>query len=303
MLLKTRLASLRLASLRLTSPRLASLRCAVVSLCGALLFASTICASTLSAQASRGESKAAPKGEAPKPAARVPELGLLNADVLAVCRAYKADGTHRYFWPRGKDAKRYRGWAGNTKDLRYGGELLFKGDPEGRAYCCGLTFEVFLEAWRRWCARERKAFRIGALDAAGLRRLKTQWFGSAKDKTCLRTALVANGLGVRVGDLEAARAGDFVQLWRANGSGHSVVFLSWVREKGRIVGLRYWSTQKSTRGIGERVERFDRPTKRRLLREQFYLCRVGRPSAKARATSKPSRKRAAQRARKRDSKR
>ena len=215
--------------------------------------------------------------ESSKPKRVIPKLGELNTTILEVCREYRSDGTHAYFWPRGKEAKKYRGWAGNTRDLRYAGKLLFKGDEKGRAFCCGLTFEVFFEAWRRWCKVNGREFKIAGLDAKGVRKLKTQWFGSAKDKTCLRTALVDNGLGVRIEKLQDAKPGDFVQLWRANGSGHSVIFLSWVKDKDKMVGLRYWSTQKSTRGIGERIERFDRPKKRRLLRDQFYLCRVGRP--------------------------
>ncbi len=203
----------------------------------------------------------------------VPAPGELNSYVLEVLASYPADGTHRYWWPRGKDG---RGWSGNTRDLRYGGKVLFRGDPQGRAYCCGLTFEVFVRAWRLWCKRTNRPWTIHGLDASGVRRLQKQWFGSSKDKTCIRTALVANGLGTRITDWKQARAGDFVQLWRANGSGHSVVFLDWVRKDDRVIGLEYWSTQKSTKGIGRRKEYFlASKGKRRLLREKLYLCRVG----------------------------
>ncbi len=178
-------------------------------------------------------------------AAVVPRPGELNPLVLEVIARYPTDGTHRYWWPRGDDAK---GWMGCTQDLEDGGEVFANGDPEGRAFCCGLTFEVFIEAWRLWCHRNGRPWRIRDLDVDGVRRLQHQWFGSASDKTCLRTAIVDNALGTRVEDWKDARAGDFVQLWRASGSGHSVVFLDWVREKGEIVGFRYWSTQTSTRG-------------------------------------------------------
>jgi acetolactate decarboxylase len=197
----------------------------------------------------------------------------LNPFVLEVLARYPTDGTHRYWWPRGEEAK---GWMGCTKDLVYDGKLLSRGDPEGRAYCCGLTFEVFLEAWRLACERAGRPFRIGDLDLEAVRRLQRQWFGSAEDKTCLRTALVDNRLGRRLDKWQDAEPGDFVQLWRENGSGHSVVFLSWLREQGAIVGLEYWSTQPATNGIGKAIERFDGPGRKRLLREQVYLCRAGR---------------------------
>lgn len=203
----------------------------------------------------------------------VPRLGELNPFVVEVMLEYPTDGTHPYYWPKtGK-------WRGCTRDLVYDGQVVSEGDPKGRAYCCGLTFEVFLEAWRRWCVSKKRPFKIADLDVAGVRRLQKQWFGSARDKTCVRTALVDNALGVRITDWKQARRGDFVQLWRHSGSGHSVVFDSWIKTKGKIVGLRYWSTQKSTKGIGFRVEFFG--TKGQSLdRETFYLCRVGRESGK-----------------------
>lgn len=198
----------------------------------------------------------------------IPVAGDLNALVLRVLERYPTDGTHRYHWPRkGK-------WKGCTKDLRYGDAILCKGDADGRAYCCGLTFEVFLDAWRLWCQRQGRSFTIRDMDLESVRKLQSQWFGSPADKTCIRTALVANRLGRRLIDWTTARSGDFVQLWRNNGTGHSVVFLRWIKDEDHIIGLEYWSTQKSTRGIGRRVEYFGSGRKA-LDRSQFYLCRVG----------------------------
>jgi hypothetical protein len=203
--------------------------------------------------------------------AGVPDSGDLNPLVVEVLRGYADDGAHKYHWPK------TGGWKGNTKDLVYGDQLLAAGDPDGRCYCCGLTFEVFLDAWRLWTLRRGRSWQIVDFDLDRVRLLHQQWFGSAADKTCVRTALVDNGLGHEVLDWEDAKPGDFVQLWRANGSGHSVVFLAWVRgADGAIEGIRYWSTQGSTQGIGERTESFlDSAGERRVLRSAFYLCRVG----------------------------
>ncbi len=65
-------------------------------------------------------------------------------------------------------------------------------------------------------------------------------------------ALVEADLGDRVTHLDDARPGDFVQAWTADRSqGHSAVFLGWDRdEAGAIVGIRYWSSQPWTDGIG-----------------------------------------------------
>jgi hypothetical protein len=202
---------------------------------------------------------------------RLPPLGRFNAHVLAVAASYPTDGTHRYHWPRAGT------WKGNARTLRYGGEVIAEGDPEGRCHCSGLTFEVFFQAFERWCAAEGRPFRILDLDAAGVRRLQREWFGSPEDRATLHTALTRNGLGVRIADWEDARPGDFVQLWRHSGSGHAVVFRGWDRDsEGRIQGIRYWSTQGSTDGIGERSERFGEDGSA-VKRDEFWLCRVGEP--------------------------
>lgn len=189
--------------------------------------------------------------------------------VLAVMESYPADGTHAYHWPKSG------GWKGCTKDLVYGdGEIIAEGDAKGRAYCCGLTFEVFVEAWRAWSVEQGRVFRVGDRDVAGMRKLQTDWFGSAKDISCVHTAIVGGKLGRRIEKLEDARPGDFVQLWRHSGSGHSVIFLGWERAGDRITGLRYWSTQKSTQGIGTRTEMFGDHGKA-LDVEKLWICRVG----------------------------
>lgn len=65
-------------------------------------------------------------------------------------------------------------------------------------------------------------------------------------------ALPAQKLGERIAALDDARPGDFVQMWNADeSSGHSMVFLGWNRaDAGAITGIRYWSSQPWTDGIG-----------------------------------------------------
>jgi hypothetical protein len=201
---------------------------------------------------------------------KLPKLGDLNAHVVAVMATYPTDGTHAYWWPKSGS------WAGNVRTLKYDGEVLLEGDPKGRCYCCGLTFEVFLQAFERWCKEVERPYRILAMKAKDVLRLKHEWFGSNGDRSTLHGAIVNNGLGVRITKWRDAREGDFVQLWRHNGSGHSVVFLRWKKKSGKIVGLTYWSTQKSTNGIGERTELFGYEGST-LKRDELYLCRVGDP--------------------------
>lgn len=206
----------------------------------------------------------------PKRGAAQPRPGELNALVLEVLKGIPADGTHEYWWPRNGEGGDF---GGSTADVVYDGAVVLKGEPKGRTYCCGLTLEVFVRAWERWCAKRKAPFAIGGLDAAGLRALKSDWFCCGEVRDGPVSALVPRKLGVRIDKLDDARPGDFVQLWRKKGSGHSVVFLGWERKDGEIAALRYWSTQPATRGVGERVERFE--GENGLVPEKLYIARAG----------------------------
>ena len=59
------------------------------------------------------------------------------------------------------------------------------------------------------------------------------------------TAAMENyGVGTDVGGFENWERGDFVQLWRKNGSGHTAVFWDWILDDDdSIMGLEYVSCQ------------------------------------------------------------
>ncbi|MBI4612102.1 MAG: hypothetical protein HY720_00670 [Planctomycetes bacterium] len=188
--------------------------------------------------------------------------------VREVMEGYPTDGSHAYWWPKGSK------WAGNTRDLHYAGELFSAGDPQGRSYCCGLTFEVFFRSWEAWSRGHAVEFRIGDLDAAGLRAFRGRWFCSGDYRRGPVDALVEAGLGTRIETQADARRGDFIQLWRKNGSGHSVIFLRWETDgHGRRTGIRYWSTQPATDGIGARTESFE--GERGVVPEEIFIARAG----------------------------
>ncbi|MCB9882387.1 MAG: hypothetical protein H6834_11405 [Planctomycetes bacterium] len=199
----------------------------------------------------------------------VPEPGDLNPHVIKVLESYPRDGTHDYYWPKGG------AWAGVTQDLQYAGKLFLKGDEEKRCYCSGITFEVFLRAYERWCQKQKQDFVIADLKSVeDLEKLRRLWFGTDGNRRTLVRALVDMKLGVEITSLEKAKPGDFVQLWRHSGSGHSVVFIDWERKGKEITGIKYWSSQKSTQGIGYRTESFGEENG--VIREQTYVVRVGR---------------------------
>lgn len=170
----------------------------------------------------------------------------LNSHVLARVRLYPAGGSVTMV-PRQRQANSM----GVTRDIFYLGEKFWEGDPE-HAHCSGLIFEVYLGACEDW-SRETTGsarFSLPGVDLNSFRALQRAFYGTDGNERTLVDALVSRGLGIEVLDPEDARPGDLVQFWRLDGTGHSVVFLDWIRDGAQqINGLRFWSIQGG--GIGE----------------------------------------------------
>ncbi len=165
-------------------------------------------------------------------------LPTFNRKVVEIILKYPRNGRHAYFWPR----KGELNYDGCTTDVILGGRPVMKGEPQGRTYCCGLTLEVFYRA----------------LEALGLEssfsninpdEFKRLWFCTELYARGPGDALEAYHLGRKVTPDEAL-PGDFVQIWRHNKSGHSVIFVGWQYDnEGRRKAIHYWSTQTGTQGI------------------------------------------------------
>lgn len=160
-----------------------------------------------------------------------------NERVLALIAEYPDGGFGGYAWPSRP------GMSGTTRDLR-AGRTVFASGGDGN-HCVGVTLEVFWRALAACPGREAR------LSAARARALKRTWYVPVDRGPGSAAALVAAGAGTAVASLDDARPGDFVQAWRHDGLGHSMVFLAWDRaDDGRIAGIHYWSSQPWTGGIG-----------------------------------------------------
>ena len=180
-----------------------------------------------------------------------------NAVVLSVAEAVPNKGGYNTKWTG----------SGTPFAISHGGkEILAKGN---KTYCNGFSFAVVM----------RSADKLGALNNKSVKQVRTfqrMWYGGyelEKAKTDverkwmedvrerqLQAAIPKLGIGYAV-LVQDAEPGDFVQFWRVK-SGHSAVFLGWITEDNpdngepMVVGLRYRSSQKSTEGVGDKVERF-----------------------------------------------
>lgn len=163
-----------------------------------------------------------------------------------------------------------RSWKGSgaPEDVVFKGKTILAKAKAG-TYCSGYTFAVAMRQAARWGLLADKS-------VEQVRQFQREWFGAtpaSREKQCV-VAAVNLGIGREV-RLEEARAGDFVQFWRANGSGHSVVLLRPIRRDGRLAALEYRSSQASTNGIGDRTEHFaDAAPAGTILRHRTYACRL-----------------------------
>src|SRR5208283_4408476 len=114
---------------------------------------------------------------------------------------------------------------------------------------------------------------IKGLDTTNFSNFKYHWFCPTLKSAGPGEALTTYGMGTMVTDWNQAQFGDFVQIWRWNGSGHSMIFVDWVKDStGTITGLKYWSSQKKTNGIGYNTEYFAET--KGIDRNRTFICRV-----------------------------
>jgi hypothetical protein len=197
--------------------------------------------------------------------------GSLNPYVLALIGCYPTDGSYPY---RCKPLE-YDLYNGVTQDLWYKGRVVAKAHPNWTrcSYCCGLTFEVFCRAMQ--CRNIQKGLDpddYNGMSFSDLFNLLQLWYieGSGDSP---QLGIESYGLGKKIENLEDARPGDFLDFSRNNNSGHSVIFVAWMRDAaGKITGFKYFSSNSG--GVGYGTEYFE-DTGGKVLHKYFRLARVG----------------------------
>jgi hypothetical protein len=154
---------------------------------------------------------------------------------------------------------------GVVKDITYDGEVLLRASGEG-TYCCGATLEAFLDAYcrvhHRCRASEARGRWFQDWPREKLVALQQGWYGTEQAEAeplipeavrpTIREKQVYHmlpwtGLGKPIDDYRQLRRGDFVQIWRKDGTGHSVIFWGRDRDDEGRERLWYWSSQRKPR--------------------------------------------------------
>ena len=164
-------------------------------------------------------------------------------------RLFPRDGTYPYCW-----SGDCGGIWGQIHDGYYASEFLFEGGDD--CFCSGHTLELFLLAYELFQAdhglAEDTLYTHGdaqlTVDEVYLGEFYQYWQGwGVADYASAADALVTQGLGEELFEdqWDDVMPGDFVNIWRTDGSGHSVIFVSWLEEDGVKVGLRYYGCNTS----------------------------------------------------------
>ena len=163
-----------------------------------------------------------------------------NDIVIRAARSYGDGGGYNLKW----------GGTGTPEEILFDQQRVLAKGSDG-TYCCGFTFAVAMKA-----GGEMELFKGKTIEQ--IKRFQKEWYGAVdepeiREKQC-SVAVEHLGVGKSI-PFDDAQPGDFCQLWREK-SGHSVIFLGWEMKDGRRVGLKYRSSQGSTKGIGDKSEFF-----------------------------------------------
>ncbi|MCF7833334.1 MAG: T9SS type A sorting domain-containing protein [Candidatus Marinimicrobia bacterium] len=175
-----------------------------------------------------------------------------NDYVLDVLKEYHRDGRYPYSW--------VSGYHGVSRNLYYKGTRIAKAnaDSSHSTYCSGVTFEVYFRSMSRLNQDLGFGEDINGMSASNFSSFISIWFVQSLNGDGPGLALEAYGLGEKIEKMKDVQKGDFVQIWRTSGSGHSVIFINWTTNaSGDTTGMRYWSTQTSTNGVNYNTEYFD----------------------------------------------
>jgi len=147
--------------------------------------------------------------------------------------------------------------------------------PRTTSYCSGATYSAYIEAMNfisqdinlsKPDSARMESIRMQEIDGCRREDHVKLWGKWNADGFGSHFALVQyTGMGKEVSPSQA-RPGDFANISWKSGNGHSVVFLSWVKDDEGKKYMLYWSSQKGTNGLGDQLVSIDRIKNVKIVR-------------------------------------
>ncbi len=177
----------------------------------------------------------------------IPEPPGFNAYVVRAINdwtVYPRNGVFPYCWKECPDSM------GVIHDVTYLDVLLWPGEES--CFCTGFTLEVLFDAVRRWQGANGMdpidPLHFLSVESVDGGEFYQYWQGyGVTTSSSAADAFVAEEMGHHIlpESWEDALPGDFVNLSRTDGTGHSVIFVSWVKQDDEIIGIRYFGCNSS----------------------------------------------------------
>jgi hypothetical protein len=216
-----------------------------------------------------------PPAESTPSTSKIPNLDRYKdygTDPIDIAKDLQPLSTGPYKWVSGS--------SGMPVDIYFKSkDPLFKKPGDGSTYCTGYTFAVgYITCLNRGL--------LANFTDADIKKIQEIWnVGDAKTYPKLCVDAIANKkysnsktLGEEI-TIENVKKGDFCQIWRSTGSGHSVIVLEMIKKDGKTVGIKYYSSNTkinpSTKrsGPGENTEYFT-DNGGKMLRKNTYFARI-----------------------------
>lgn len=182
-------------------------------------------------------------------------LQSMNHYMLDKIQTYPTDGTYSY----------YSGGNGYTHDIYYDNRRIANDDVNGNAcHDKGITFEVFAESMLTFLAN------------SGQERFH-QFSGSRMEEVGLGygETISGYGIGYELTDPTNLQAGDYVRVKRNDEKYYHGIINETIIEGEQLIGIKYWSSQPETNGIGYKTEYFG--DEGSLYLNESYFARILKP--------------------------
>ncbi len=132
--------------------------------------------------------------------------------------------------------------------------------------CTSASYAVFLLTLREMQSKGRLPLDVNIEELGHTRSKGWKYFNDMARPDLAMTELdIGRGKMINKSEINDCSnknwpsAGDFVQFWRSNSSGHSVIFSNYLKnEAGENIGVCYWSSNSETKGLSHRCEALDK---------------------------------------------